>query len=169
MIKTKDFILRHPMKKDLNEYYETETDSLSKKMFNSFPVNLNEAKLDLEKHIKDNRKKLIVSETFSIVVKSRYAGYVKIQSQNFDVKSCEGRIHIAIHPDFRGKGLAKKVIEVITNYGFKKKKFKKIFAQCKFINKPLMNIIEKRGFKLEKIHNSGGVKKVLWVLEREES
>ena len=165
-IKTKDFLLQYPTLKDLDGYYETETDSLSKKMFTSFPKNKEEAKKDLQEHIKNNKKKPIVSETFSIIIDKKYAGYVKIQFQNFDPENDEGRIHVAIHPDFRGKGIATKVIKEITDYGFKKYKFKRIFAQHKAINKGVARINEKLGFKLIKTHKTEGVKKMLWVLER---
>ena len=167
IIKTKDFVLRHVQLKDLKGYYETETDEVSKKMFMSFPKDLDEAKKDILKHIKDNKNKDYVSETFSIIVNGDYAGYVKIQFQNFDRKSEEGRIHIAIHPKFREKGLATKVIKAATDYGFEEKNFKRIFGQCKAINKPLLKILKKIGFKKLKVHEVDGVKKVLLVLERD--
>jgi RimJ/RimL family protein N-acetyltransferase len=166
IIKEKGFILRYPKLEDVGGYYETETDPISKKMFMSFPANMDEAKKDLQKHIKDNKKKPLVSETFTIEVGGKYAGYAKIQFQNFDSKGNEGRIHISIHPEFRGKGLATKVIGTITEYGFEKYNFKKIFAQCKFINKAVARVNEKAGFKLVKIYVVEGVKKMLWVLER---
>lgn len=165
-IKTKDFALRHPKAKDVDGYYETETDPVSKKMFMSFPESLNEAEKDLQKHIKDNAKRPIVSETFSVIIDGAYAGYTKIQFQNFDSKSEEGRVHIAIHPRFRGKGLATKVIRTITSYGFKRYRFKRIFAQCKLKNNAVARVIEKAGFRLEKIHTIDGVQKMWWVLER---
>ena len=165
-IKTKDFILRHPLLKDLKEYYETETDELSRKMFMSYPKNIGEARKDILKHIKDNKEKPIVSETFSIVKNNGYVGYVKIQFQNFDPKNDEGRVHIAIHPRFRGRGIATKALKAITDYGFEYYKFKRIFAQCKFINKGVAKINKKCGFKLIKTYNSEGFRKMLWVLEK---
>lgn len=166
VIKTKDFILRHVEPKDLEGYYEAETDPISKEMFMSYPKNLEEAKGDIEKHIRDNNTKPRVSETFSIIVKGKYAGYAKIQFNGFNSKGDEGRMHIAIHPAFRGIGLATKVVKAITKYGFKKYKFKRIFAQCKFINRAVARVNEKVGFKLEKIHEVDGIKKMWWVLER---
>lgn len=165
-LKGKGFILRHVKLGDLKEYYKTETDKISKKMFMSFPKNIEEAKKDIQKHIKDNKKKPITSETFSIIKNRKYAGYVKIQFQNFNPKSNEGRIHVTIHPDFRGKGLATKAIKAITEYGFKKYKFERIFAQCKYTNKAVAKVNKKAGFRLEKIHTVEGIKKMWWVLEK---
>lgn len=166
IIKTKDFILRHKKISDLEGYYETETDELTKKMHMSFPKNLSEAKKDLQKSIKNYSEKPRLSESFTIEVNGKYAGSVTIQFQNFDVKGKEGRVHISIHPEFRSKGLATKVLKKITDYGFKKYKFKRIFAQCKLINKAIARVNEKVGFKLEKIHTVDGTKKMWWVLER---
>ena len=72
---------------------------------------------------------------------------------------------MAVHPDFRGEGIATKAIKAITEYGFKKKKFDRIFAQCKFINKGVAKVNRRVGFKLEKIHIVEGIKKMWWVLE----
>lgn len=166
-IKTRDFILRHFKLSDAKEYYESEIDALTKKMHTSFPKNFEEAKKEVSNKIKDYKKKPMVSEAFVIDIAGKYAGDVTLQYQNFDPKSNEGRVHITIHPDFRGKGLATNTLKEIMRYGFKKKKMKRIFAQCKAINKGVIRVNEKCGFKKVKTYVvDGGIKKILWVKER---
>jgi len=63
-------------------------------------------------------------------------------------------------------GLATKSLGEVIKYGLKKK-FKKIFAQCKAINKSVIKVNKKLGFKIVKTHvNGDGVKKILWVKEK---
>ena len=164
IIKTKEFILRPIKISDSEAYFETMQDKETKKNMETVPETLKEAKQEIKDILKQVNEK--DSEYFTIEVKGKYAGNVVLQHQNWDPKSDEGRVHLWIHPDYRGKGLATKALSEVVNYGLKKK-FKKIFAQCNANNKGIIKINKKLGFKKVKTFvNKEGVKKILWVKEK---
>ncbi len=160
-IKGKGFILRHIRMSDAKGYWETMQDEGTIKGLMSVPHSFEEAKKELKENIKEIKEK--GSNYFTIIVDKHYAGNVILQYQNWDKKSGEGRMHISVHPKFRGKGLATKVWKKVLEYGFSKKKLKKIFAQCKASNKAMIKVIKNCGFKKVKTHRVEGVKKILWV------
>ena len=163
-IKTKNFVLRPLKISDAKLYFEVMQDEETKKNMESVPDNLAEAKQEIKNYLKQVKEK--GSEYFSIEVNGKYAGNVALQPQNWDFKTDEGRVHLWIHPDYRRKGLATKALNEVLKYGFKKK-FKRIFAQCKAINKGVIAINKKLGFKRVKTFvNEQGVKKILWVKEK---
>jgi [ribosomal protein S5]-alanine N-acetyltransferase len=163
IIKTKDFILRPLKLSDAKPYFEVMQDKETQRNFTSFPKTLAEAKQEIKDFLKQVKEK--GSEYFTIEINGKYAGNVVLQPQNWDVKTNEGRVHLWIHPNYRGKGLATKALGELVNYGLKKK-YKKIFAQCKAINKGVIKINKKLGFKKVKTYvNEYDVKKILWVIE----
>lgn len=161
IIKTKDFVLRPIRMFDAKAYWEIMQDKETKKGFMSVPKNFQEAKKEVKELVSKNKRK--VSEVFAIVVNKEYAGSVVLEYQNWNRKSDEGRMHIWLHPKFRGRGIATKAIKTVLTYGFKKKEFEKIYAQCKASNKAVMKVMEKCGFKKVKIHKVERIKKNLWV------
>lgn len=174
IIKTKDFILRPIRMSDAEEYWEVMQDKDTITNFTTVPNSLIEAQKEIKDMIKDAKEK--DSHTFTIVSGGTYAGNVVLQHQNYDKTINEGRIHVWIHPLFRGKGLATKALISIIHYGFKKKKFKKIYAQCKTINKGMIKIMQKLRFKKVQTlitkpdqWHKGGIQKILWVLEKQEN
>lgn len=163
-IKSKNFILRPLKLSDAKPYFEVMQDKETQRNLASFPKSLAEVKEEIKDCLKQVKEK--DSEYFTIEVDGKYAGNVVLQHQNYDPKSDEGRVHLWIHPDYRGKGLATKALRELVKYGLKKK-FKRIFAQCKAINKGMIKINKKLGFKKVKIHiNKQGVKKILFVKEK---
>ncbi|MDO8528500.1 MAG: GNAT family N-acetyltransferase [Nanoarchaeota archaeon] len=164
MIRGNGFILRPLRISDSGGYWETMQDKETIKGLMSVPYSFEKAKKEIKEDIKEMKEK--GSEYFTIVVKGKYAGYVVLQYQNWDRKSSEGRMHICIHPDFRGKGLATKVWKEILKYGFSKKKLEKVFAQCKASNKAMIKVIKNCGFKKVKTHKVEGIKKILWVKKK---
>lgn len=164
-IKTKELILRPLRLSDARGYWEVMRDSETQKGFTSFPKSFVEAKKEVKDMLKEIKEK--DSRIFTIIVNKKYAGNVVLQYQNWDKLANEGRVHVWIHPNFRGLGLATKAIKEAMKFGFQKKKFKKIFVQCKASNKAVINVIKKCGFKKLKVHKTdGGIKKILWVKER---
>ncbi len=155
------FILRPIRMSDAEKYFEMKQDKETKKAFMTVPKNLSEVKKQIKEQINRNKRK--VSEVFAIEINKEYAGSIILEYQNWDRKSEEGRMHIQIHPKFRGRGLATKTMKTVLKYGFKKRNFKKIYIQCKASNKAVIRVIEKCGFKKEKVHLIEGIKKILWV------
>ena len=149
IIKGKEFILRPIRMSDAEAYFETMQDKQTKRGFMSVPKSLQEAKKEVKEHIQNIRSKK--SETFAIEVNGEYAGFVKIDHENWNPKDHRGRIHYCTHPKFRGKGITTKAVKLITEYGFKKLKFKRIMGQCRSFNKASARVLEKAGYKLEGI------------------
>jgi RimJ/RimL family protein N-acetyltransferase len=139
-------------------------DKESIKGFMGVPNTFEEAKEKVLGHIKKAKTK--VTEIFTIEINKKYGGNVKLDYQNWDINCDEGRIHLWIHPNFRGKGLATKVLSKIIYYGFSKKKFKVIYAQCKRSNKAICKVNKKVGFKLVEERIVNGTKKLWWRLDK---
>ncbi len=161
IIKIKDFILRPLKIGDAEAYFEVMKDLETKKNLTDYPKSLKETKKEIIKMLQEVRNK--GSEIFTIEIKKEYAGNVFLQYQNWDQSLREGRVHLLIHPNFRGIGLGTKALNEVINYGFRKK-FDKIYAQCKATNKGIIKIIKKLGFKKIKSYvNEEGVRKILWA------
>lgn len=149
VLKGKRFILRPIRMSDAKPYFESMQDKDTKKGFMTFPKTLNEAKKEIKEHIQKSRKK--TSETFVMEINGEYAGYVKIDYENWNRSEHRGRIHYCTHPKFRGKGLTTKAVKIVTDYGFRKLKFKRIVGQCRSFNKASARVLKKAGYKLEGI------------------
>ena len=162
VIKSNGFVLRPVKLSDAEPFFETMQDKLTKKNLASVPKTLSEAKSEIRSMIKEMKEK--GSEVFTIEVNGKYAGNVILQYQNWDQASKDGRIHMWLHPKFRGTGLSKKSLNTLIKYGFKK--FTRIYAQCKAINKRMIELLEELNIKKVKTHNLEGVKRILWVKER---
>lgn len=149
--KSKEFLLRHITLDDAQKYFECFQGKNIKQALLKIPKNLNEAKKDLkEKNLDLNRKKPF-GETFAIEVNSEFAGYVELHHLNIKYQEHKGEIGYAVHPKFRGKGLASKSVVILTEYAFKKYKLKRISAMGRTKNKASARVLEKSGYKLEGI------------------
>jgi len=167
IIKTNDFILRPLSIDDAESYFEVMQDEDTKKNLQSVPSTLEEAKKEIKEYLIQVKEK--DSEYFTIEIDKAYAGNVILQHQNWDLNSDEGRIHIWIHPKFRGKGLATKAITEVMNYGLKNK-FKRIFIQCNSKNQGINKINSKLNLKKVKTFvNDNGSEKNLWVKENSDN
>jgi len=163
-IKGEGFILRPITLKDSQGYWEVMQDSETIKRFGSVPNSFEEAEEEIKEYLDKIKKE--ITEVFTIEVEGEYAGNVKLDKQGWKKESDEGRIHLWLHPDFRGKGLATKALKLLVDYGLKKKKFKTIYAQCKKSNKAVCRVNEKIGFKKVEDRIVDGVEKVWWELKK---
>lgn len=141
-IKTKDLILRPITMKDGQGYLECHRDKETQRNFMSIPRNLIEA----EEEIKESIKKGI---TFAMEVLGKFAGFIHLELNNNPKYKHSAIIGYAVHPDFRGRGLATKATKLVTNYGFNKLKLKRISGMCRTFNKASARVLEKAGYKLE--------------------
>jgi [ribosomal protein S5]-alanine N-acetyltransferase len=162
IIKTKDFILRPIELKDTQGYWEVMQDEETKKGFRSVPNSFEEAKKEVEDLIKNTKTK--ISETFTIDIDGEYAGNVKLDCQDYDINTDAGRIHLWLHPKFRGKGIATNALRELIKYGFTKRGFKVIYAQCKKSNIGVCKINQKLGFRLIEERNIEGTIKLWWEI-----
>jgi RimJ/RimL family protein N-acetyltransferase len=145
IIKTKDFVLRPRTLKDAQFYLDCHKDKEAKKNFMSVPKNLKEAKQEIREGM---AKK---SLRFIIEVQGNPAGFITLELNDNPRYKHSAIIGYAIHPDFRGKGLATKATKVLSDYGFKKLRLVRITGWCRTFNKASAKVLENAGFKLEGI------------------
>lgn len=156
ILKTKDFILRPLKIEDAEVYFEITQDKLAQRGFIHPPKDLKEAKEDIKKYIDQGKKG--IGEPFAIEVNGEYAGSVILQFQNFNPKDYRGRMHIWLHPKFRGQGIMTRACNLVVKYAFKKYKWVKIIAQTRSYNKSAQGVLKRTGFKLEGILKKDTIK-----------
>ncbi len=161
IIKTKEFILRPLKISDAQKYYEITQDKLSQLGFSHPPKNIAEAKKDIQDYINQGKKK--IGEPFAIEIGGEYAGSVILQFQNFNPQDHRGRIHIWLHPKFRGRGIMTKAVNLVVKYAFKKYKWVKIIAQTRSYNKASQGVLKRTGFKLEGVLKKDALKNGKYV------
>ncbi len=159
-IKGDGFILRPIKMSDAQAYWETMQDEETIKGFMSVPHSFSEAKEEVKEHIKKSKTK--ITEVFTIEVDGKYAGNVKLDCQGYKLDTDEGRVHLWVHPDFRGRGLAIKALALLVDYGFNKRKFRVIYAQTKAENKAVAKVLENVGFRFVEYRLVEGIKKMWW-------
>lgn len=163
IIEHKDIILRPISLSDVQGYWECMQDEDTKNGFNTVPNSIEEAKEEVEEHIQKSADG--ITEVFTILVDDKYAGNVKLDRQNWDKTSNEGRFHMWLHKDFRGNGLATKAAKALIKYGFEDKGYKVIYAQCKKSNKAICKVNEKIGFVYVEERLIRGVEKIWWEIK----
>jgi len=141
IIKTKEFTLRPIRLTDAKGYYECHQDDEAKANFRSVPKNTDEAKKEI-KESKGNKE-------FAIIVNGSFAGFINLELTKHPIYKHSGTVSYGIHKDFRGKGLATKVLKKITSYGFNELKLKRISGMCRTFNKASARVLEKAGYKHE--------------------
>jgi RimJ/RimL family protein N-acetyltransferase len=149
MIKGKGFILRHIKMSDAKGFLRIHRDKLARKGFMTYPKNLKEAKKDLKGKISAMKKK--IGETFAIEINGEFVGYVEIERLDKKYYKHQAKIGYCLDKKFRGKGITTKAVKLITDYGFKKYKLKRISGWCRTFNKASARVLEKAGYKLEGI------------------
>jgi [ribosomal protein S5]-alanine N-acetyltransferase len=146
IIKTRKFILRPIKVTDAQAYLECHQDEDAKANFSSVPTNLEESKKEIlegKKGINAKNKK------FAITLNQKVVGFINLELNNRPTYKHSTNIGYGIHKDFRGRGLATKVLKKITEYGFNKLKLKRISAKCRTFNKASVKVLEKAGYKYE--------------------
>jgi ribosomal-protein-alanine N-acetyltransferase len=107
-----------------------------------YPISLDYAKKSIIKSIKDkkNYKK-------AIIVDGKFIGTISLYNPNKNKKIFE--IGYFIARPYWNKGIATKAVKEMCNFGFKKLKLKRIWADTQSNNPASARVLEKAGFKLE--------------------
>lgn len=142
IIKTKDFILRPIRLTDAKGYLECHQDKEAKANFFSVPKTIKESKKELQEDGKTNKK-------FAIILNKKFAGFASLKLNAHPGYKHSAIVTYGIHKDFRGMGIATKVLKRITEYGFKDLKLKRISGMCRTFNKASAKVLEKAGYKHE--------------------
>ena len=136
---------------DAQAYFECVGDKKLKQALINIPENVEEVKKEIKIYIADFKKKKPFGEAFVIEVNGIVAGEISVHHLNIEHHEHKGEIGYAIHPKFKGKGLATKAVKLLTPYVFKKYKLKRVSGWGRAKNKASARVLEKAGYKLEGI------------------
>ena len=114
-----------------------------------YPYKLKDAKDWIKKCLEDEKKKDRKKWSFSIVINNEVVGVVGIRNIE---KNHKAEIAYWLARKHWGKGIMPKAVKIVTEFGFKKLKLKRIYAGVYSFNPPSMKVLEKNGYKLEGIH-----------------
>lgn len=95
--------------------------------------------------------------TFGIDYKGRLAGVVGLVAQE-DIYRMSAEIGYWIGEPFWGKGIATQAVKMMSNYGFEKMGFQRIFAGVFEYNIGSMKVLEKNGYEREGIFKQALIK-----------
>jgi len=113
-----------------------------------YPYKLQDAKKWLGETLKEQKKKNPEKMSFAIVIDGEIVGSIGF---NKIVKNHKAEIGYWLARKHWGKGIMPEVLKIISDYGFKKFKFKRLCAYVYSFNPPSMRVLEKNGFKPEGI------------------
>jgi RimJ/RimL family protein N-acetyltransferase len=144
IIKGKGFVLRPLTVTDAKGYMECHQDKEAQQNFTSAPKTIAEAKKEISKNLKKQK-------AFAIEVDGKFAGFIHLELTDHPRYKHSAIIGYGIHKDFRGRGLATAAAKLMTVYGFKTLKLRRIVGYCRTFNKASARVLEKSGYKLEGI------------------
>lgn len=148
IIKNKKFILR--------PYRESDAVSLARNINNKgierntltipYPYKLKDAKQWLKGVLKDNLKKKPERIHFVIDINNEVAGCVALSNIIYGHKSSIG--YWLARP-YWGQGIMTMAVKIVTDFGIKKLRLKRIDARVFYYNKASKRVLEKSGYKFE--------------------
>ena len=150
-LKGKGFILRRIKKSDFNSWWENLNDKIIARNFRTNPKNIKEARKEF--NWKFNKKNK--DDFFAIEVEGNVVGGIGL---HYIVPRLKAIISSWIGKKYRNKGIVTNATKLIVNYGFKKHKLKRIWANVRTYNKASARVLEKCGFKLEGIQKKNVLK-----------
>ena len=113
-----------------------------------YPYRLKDAKDWMKICLERKKKKDPESISFSIVIDGEVVGGVGFNKM---AKNHKAEIGYWLGRKHWGKGIMPEVVKIVTDYGFKKLKLKRICGFVYSFNLPSMRVLEKNGYKLEGI------------------
>lgn len=147
----KNVLLRPVKISDAEFFFQCEQDKEARKNFMSTPKDVKEVKKGLVKIMKNIGEKVPHEEEFAIEWNGILVGRIWIDGMDEKYTKHKASIGYMIHKDFRGRGIGTEAIKLITDYGFKKYKLKRIFTYTRTFNIGSRKALEKAGYKLEGI------------------
>lgn len=113
-----------------------------------FPYKLEDAKEWVGKCLKNQKKKELKEFSFAIVIDGEVVGSVGIHKIE---KNHKGEIGYWLARKHWGKGIVPEAVKIVTDFGFKKLKLRRIYAHVYPFNLPSMRVLEKNSYKFEGI------------------
>lgn len=149
VIKSKNFILRPYRRRDAESLAKNIN---NKKIFRNtanipYPYTLRDAKKWIVRNMKERKKKKPVMINFVIDVNGEVAGSVGFHK----IEGHKAEIGYWLAEKYWGRGIMTEAVKLITRFGFKKLKLKRIYGRVYSFNKASIRVLEKAGYKLEGI------------------
>lgn len=113
-----------------------------------YPYELKDAKKWIRKCLKNQKKKTPDAISLAIVIDGEVVGAVGLHDI---VKNHKAEIGYWLARKHWGQGIVSEAVKIVTDFGFKKLKLKRIHAGVYPFNPPSMRVLEKNGYKLEGI------------------
>jgi len=148
-IKSKRFILRPYRKSDEKSLQKNINDKDVYKYTDRipYPYRLVDAKNWIRKCINSSRKKKRTEFNFAIDINGQVVGGIGFDS----IKGHKAEIGYWLGKKYWNQGIMREAIKLVTNFGFRKLKLKRITAHVFQKNKVSAHILEKNNYKLEGI------------------
>ena len=149
IIKSKQFILRPCKKGDEKSLAENIN---NKKIYRNtlaipYPYTLKDAKEQINKNLKEAKKKNQKKINFVIDINDEAAGSVGFSK----IEGHRAEIGYWLAEKYWGKGIMTEAVKLTTKFGFEKLKLRRISAYVFPFNRASRRVLEKAGFKFERI------------------
>ncbi len=149
IIKSKKFILRPFKRGDESSLRENIN---NKKIYRNtlnipYPYTLKDAKDWITKNLKEMKRKRPSMINFAIDINGEVAGGIGLEK----IEGDRAKIGYWLAEKYWGQGIMTKAVKLVTEFGFKKLKLKRIYAYVFSWNEASMKVLEKAGYKLEGI------------------
>lgn len=113
-----------------------------------YPYELKDARNWINKCLKEQKKKEPEAFSFYIVIDDEVVGCIGLHNIR---KEHKAEIGYWLSRRYWGKGIMSEALKIVTGFGLKKLKLKRIYAGAYVFNLPSMRVLEKNGYKLEGI------------------
>ena len=149
IIKSKKFILRPFKRGDESSLKENIN---SKKIYQNtlnipYPYTLKDARDWIAKNLKEMKKRKPNMINFAIDINGEVVGGIGLNK----IEGHKAEIGYWLAEKYWGQGVMTQAVKLVTEFGFKKLKLKRIYAYVFSWNKASMKVLEKAGYKLEGI------------------
>ena len=112
-----------------------------------YPYTLKDAKDWITKNLKERRRKKPSMINFAIDINGEVVGGIGLKK----VEGHKAEIGYWLAEKYWGQGIMTQAVKLVTGFGFKKLKLKRIYARAFSFNKASKRVLEKAGYKLEGI------------------
>lgn len=113
-----------------------------------YPYKLKDSKEWVGKYLKNQKKKEPGEISLAIVINGEVAGSIGLHKI---IKNHKAEIGYWLARKHWGKGIVSEAVKLVTDYGFKKLKLRRIYGGVYSFNPPSMRVLEKNGYQCEGI------------------
>ncbi|MDD3607382.1 MAG: GNAT family N-acetyltransferase [Candidatus Moranbacteria bacterium] len=121
-----------------------------------YPYTMKDAKEWVEKNLKKYNKKDSDKFILAIEINGEVCGAIGLHHIE---KEHKAEIGYWLGSEHWGKGIMTEAVRLMTSYGFKKLKLRRIYAHVFLFNEPSKRVLEKAGYELEGISRKEAKKK----------